>query len=467
MDMITQSVTLFLKNCFASLLSDTFTDFGSRMAAVTADCHRMLGIVVPQYLQELDDTIAQDARRMEEWEVVRKDERSLTCVFGEIRFRRRYYRHRQTGEMAYLLDRFLGIQAHAKVNGDARQKAVSLAEHESYARSAAESSNSGISRMSVCNYVGCLENFPVLKAEGGKRSVRQLYVEADEDHAALQEGTQAQVKLVYIHEGVEEKGGRRTLVRPRYLTWPSRGNTDALWETISDYIRQQYVSEDVEHIFLSGDGGSWIRRGEEWLYPCVPILDAFHTGKALKKLCGNRTAEASAFMRFVRNDEKKKARELCRSLLRDTPEPWTEEKRKAANYLLNNWQRIRNQRHPGAHGCSAEGHVSHILSERLSSRPRGWSRRNMENIAQLRVMKANGQEICFEQLCRPNLRKEAAAADTKAAALALAPGFRNSLKKRARSTFAASCRELPILTRGVITPLYQALHALSFDSFVS
>ena len=35
-------------------------------------------------------------------------------------------------------------------------------------------------------------------------------------------------------------------------------------------------------------------------------------------------------------------------------------------------------------GCSAEGHVSHVLSERMSSRPMGWSKRGADRMSRLR-----------------------------------------------------------------------------------
>jgi len=37
-----------------------------------------------------------------------------------------------------------------------------------------------------------------------------------------------------------------------------------------------------------------------------------------------------------------------------------------------------------------KGHVSHILSARLSSRPRGWSKKGVDHMSYLRAMKANG-----------------------------------------------------------------------------
>ena len=463
MNSIAQAFEVFLHSISTILISGSFTDFGSKTEQILSANNTMLTNILPAFLQGLDDTIFGDVQRKAEWEVVRKDQRVLVTVFGELRFERRYYRHKQNGERAYLLDRYLGISAYAKVNGDVRQKAVTLAEQGSYSRSAAASTISPISRMSVCNYVGDLEQFPLLEAEGEKRSVKQLYVEADEDHVSLQNGKKTQVKLVYIHEGVKEQGKRGRLVNPRYLTWPSGNDNEFLWETVSRYIDQQYVTEDIEHVFLSGDCASWIRKGEEWLYPCVPILDSFHTMKALRKLCGSRQEKVAAFLGYVWKDEPDKAMDLCRSILKETPESRREAKLTQANYLLNNWQRIRNQRHPGAQGCSAEGHVSHILSERLSSRPLGWSRRNMENIAQLRVMKANGQVIRYEDLKTAYSPQVSATEDSRSTALVAAPRLRKALKKHAQSSLNTTCQNLPVLINGTKTSLYQVLHGLSFD----
>ncbi len=54
-------------------------------------------------------------------------------------------------------------------------------------------------------------------------------------------------------------------------------------------------------------------------------------------------------------------------------------------YLNNQWRGIRARR-KYEHllvGCSAEGHVSHVLSARLSSRPMGWSYLGANQMAHL------------------------------------------------------------------------------------
>ena len=44
-------------------------------------------------------------------------------------------------------------------------------------------------------------------------------------------------------------------------------------------------------------------------------------------------------------------------------------------------------------GCSAEGHISHVLSARESSRPMGWSKKGVDRISRLRVLTRNEQKI--------------------------------------------------------------------------
>ena len=44
-------------------------------------------------------------------------------------------------------------------------------------------------------------------------------------------------------------------------------------------------------------------------------------------------------------------------------------------------------------GCSTEGHISHILSARLSSRPLSWCREGVDQMSRLRAFKANSGNV--------------------------------------------------------------------------
>lgn len=43
--------------------------------------------------------------------------------------------------------------------------------------------------------------------------------------------------------------------------------------------------------------------------------------------------------------------------------------------------------------CSAEGYISYIYADRMSSRPRGWLKSKADRIARLRVYKRNGGDM--------------------------------------------------------------------------
>ena len=235
---------------------------------------------------------------------------------------------------------------------------------------------------------------------------------------------------------------------------------------MSAYIDEQYDITALKHIFLSGDCASWIRKGEEWLYPCIPILDGYHALKALRSLCGGKDQQIAAFMHYVQADAYSEAKRLCREMLGASSEEQAKSRRIAARYLLSNWQRLRNQYQQGAVGCSAEGHVSHILSERLSSRPCGWYRQNLETIAQLRVMRANGQLIRYEELAKRKKTDKHHETAQLAAPLLKSASLKKALLKRMRAYASAACSTIPVLARGQTSPLYKALHGLPSTSLL-
>ena len=74
-----------------------------------------------------------------------------------------------------------------------------------------------------------------------------------------------------------------------------------------------------------------------------------------------------------------------------------EEKRieESGAYILSNWTaaKIRLKDRETVKGCSAEGHVSHVLSSRMSSRPMGWSRTGVDKMAHLRANYWNGGDM--------------------------------------------------------------------------
>ncbi|MDP9751833.1 hypothetical protein J2S24_002353 [Thermoanaerobacter pentosaceus] len=63
-------------------------------------------------------------------------------------------------------------------------------------------------------------------------------------------------------------------------------------------------------------------------------------------------------------------------------------------YIPNNWEGIViYNKDEDVIGCSAEGHISHVFSVRLSRKPLGWSREGLKLMAKLRVFSKNGGDL--------------------------------------------------------------------------
>lgn len=72
-----------------------------------------------------------------------------------------------------------------------------------------------------------------------------------------------------------------------------------------------------------------------------------------------------------------------------------ERMKEAKAYILSNWTaaKLRLKHKDGVKGSSTEGHVSHVLSSRMSSRPMGWSTKGATKMAQLRAYYLNGGDM--------------------------------------------------------------------------
>jgi hypothetical protein len=344
-------------------------------------------------LDQLDEQIYKESKRGNEWTVVRKgDAKEIVTIFGRLKYRRRYYRNKATGQMAHLLDGWLQIDAWQKVGDDVRERLVNEAVEISYQKSGEKAAPVVVSKTSVGKYISQTPTVGLI-SDGKKRKCAVIYVEADEDHVSMQYGGTRQAKLVYVHEGNVSETGRQKLGHVRYMSWTGTGNTDDQWEKVATYIEEQYDTDVLETVWLCGDGAAWIEAGAEWLPHCRMVLDGYHINKAFMRLTSHATQYRGWGWQILRGGTYEQLEALCAELCKHAGSGnLAKEKRVLSKYLLNHWRSIIVRR-SGAPGCSAEGHVSHILSARLSSRPIGWAEPNLEKMAGLRVMRANGLPI--------------------------------------------------------------------------
>ncbi len=355
-------------------------------------------MIVKEALEMLDEIIRESSSRKKEYYIQRRnDEKTLITIFGEVNYLRTYYKSKKDGSYRYLSDELVGIYPYERMDLSYESELIEEAIETSYEKSGKRASNNvQVTRQTVMNTIRRLGNVENDEAEIPlkKRVVKTLYIEADEDHVALQNGRNKEIKLTYVHEGKRFKSkGRYELINKRLFTGSLIASED-LWLDVANYLEEAYDLDRVEKIYISGDGASWIKEGLNWIKGSEYVLDYFHLSKYVKTATAHMPQTFEPLWTYIRDLNKKGVIELLNFITAETEsETKKEALKKSKRYILNNWKGIEKGMEEGYIGCSAEGHISHILSSRLSSRPLGWSLVGADQMARLRVYKANGGDI--------------------------------------------------------------------------
>ena len=381
--------------------------------------NNICGTIQKRLLERIDDHFVSNTDHRKNWVIERRnDAKTILSPFGQVTYRRTYFRNRKTGEYAYLADRAVGYTSHQRLDALLEADIVAEVGDSSY-RKAGNSQEkdvpgTGVSGQTVMNLVRKFRPERIQEKEQPKkkRECRVIYIEADEDHVPHQgQGIPAfEQRLVYVHEGTVRVGkNRNKLIGKRYFTFPPGIKSEKIWDTIWRYLDATYDLEKTDHIFVLGDGAGWIKSATQYIPTSHYVLDGFHLRQAIYRAAGADEIKRGALAQTIWHGKRTAMNNLLMSFL-DQAE--TESRRdsieKVINYLNNNWPGIQARRiyRDILVGCSAEGHVSHVLSARLSSRPMGWSYIGANQVAHLRVHHANGVNLHDAYLKNRNRNKD-------------------------------------------------------------
>lgn len=360
-------------------------------------------------LEEMDRQIKEDKASRPGWQVWRNgDQKEIVTRFGVVSYQRTYYRHKETKRYAYLVDEQAGYTPHLRVDHHVKAELVDCAADLSYRKSAQlvgrRCGNVSISAQTVKQAVDSF-NRPVLPKKKRKQ-VANLYIEADEDHVASQKGRSFEARLVYIHEGWEANGKRRKLEQPLYQSSVDE-DIHIFWERVWEEADKLYDLESVEKIYLLGDGAAWIQSAKDVFPQAEFVLDRFHYMKYVRMVVGGAHKQGQALKNAIRFGNREKAQEVIQGLIKAAGNPTRKQRiLDAWKYIKNNWEAIMAlYREEKTVSCSGEGHISHVLSARLSSRPMGWSKDGARHMAYVQVSRANGQSVAEEYRRQRQMQK--------------------------------------------------------------
>ena len=355
--------------------------------------------ILAQILEEYDSLLRELPTVKEQYIVSRRRDRTLVTTFGDVTFKRTQFLDRQTHSRCCLLDEKVHLPKCEHLSALAEVEVLKEATKSSYQRAAdrLKVGDQTISKVTVMNKVhAVLEELP-MEQRDVKKACEYLYIEADEDHVARQRPSALDrgciiAKLVYVYEGKEDVcKGRRRLVCPVYMGGRYAGpkQNTRLWERVEEYLQKNYDTDVLKAVYILGDGGGWIKAGTDHISKSIFVIDKFHLSKYINAAANQMLDDAAyvkgRFYKYIYKGKKHKARKLLKRMRRSVANPKSIDE--LESFLMNNWeaaQRAYRDRH--VYGCSAEGHVSHLYSDRMSSRPMGWSNTGADRMCRLRCL---------------------------------------------------------------------------------
>lgn len=351
-------------------------------------------------LENIDNILFENPKRKIEYETKDLRKRSLITDYGNIEYTRRYYRNKKTKEYIYLADEKMGIEKNERIAKDVESKIIELAHDISYSKAGKKVvGNEIISPTTVMHKVRKEELKIELQEE--KKTIKRLYIEADEDHVSKRGKKIGMPKLVYVHEGNYLKGKRNILKNVHYIGCLGKSSED-LWLEVAEYIDKKYDMEKIEKIYIGGDGASWIKEGLNWIEKSEFVLDKFHLLKYINQATVDFPQYKSKLWYSINQYDPISVENIFKELIKQTTDAKRKEKVEYSyKYIMNQWKGIEIYERDGKYlkGCSAEGHISHVYADRMSSRPRTWCDDGIDKMSRLRVFVSNGGKI-YEELIK-------------------------------------------------------------------
>ena len=328
----------------------------------------------------------------------------------------------------------LGIKPHQKITDGVRRALVAGSVDRSYAKSAAGVGDGTLTRQTVHNCVKEAGTVQKFELPDMMRQVKELQIFLDEDHIALQKDPDGKKSTIVpvgcIAEGIytegksEENPGRRRLLNPVFFTSPDL-KSKTLVDEIAAFVETTYDLTVLEKVVVHGDGAGWIGKALDDTLNTTHALDGFHLQRELRRFtswCFTQKKDRNKLRRKLEkalgtNDEAEFERIVTEHMAGIFDQKVKDKCTKFLDFIKNHWAAAssRFDEKTVTVGSCTESIVQHVLSCRMSTEPRSWSRIGAAVVATWRTAQINGVDLLHpnpdEQIQSPyasHIRKLAA-----------------------------------------------------------
>lgn len=275
--------------------------------------------VMQNALESIDDRVF-ELRDKSRYRVKDSRKATVTTLFGDVTFRRRYYIDRETARYKCLLDETLEFGGGSRISPALSVVAAIQAVTGPSYRAARDNlerfyghrvlSHEGIRQIIL--EVGKMAEADVKarceKQDGiPKKKVPVLFLESDGWWVPMQQGKRSnrEVKMLLSHEGWDKRspGSNEYLLKEKTYYQDLDNGSDEFWDMSSRYLYSKYdIGEDTV-VVLNGDRAPWIKKGLEYFPNAMYQVDRFHVKRDLKGLLKHdRKALRTGFNAFDKSD---------------------------------------------------------------------------------------------------------------------------------------------------------------------
>lgn len=411
-----------------TVLNSNFNDFS--LANVIFKFKEYSKELTRQSLVELFQILDDRFFKRKSWRSTHKNhgfkKRTLITSIGTIQFKRRYYvaiDQSSDYENFFFIDSFFEITKYSRITVEAILELTKVATEVNASYAARKALvDTEVSRQTVSNILRSFK--PVVNdiprideiIEKENEPKETIYIELDEAHCNLQvkqgkykKNIIANLALLHTGHSSDTLSSKRKELENKHYFGGLNVDTSSLCDRIFDYILKRFKLSSIKRIFVSGDGARWINSFTNKLRDCfkgysiqvIQVLDKFHLRKRLNSIFSSDSSMINFFFKNLNALNEEMFRIIAYDFYDKNPDHKCNPNifNSHVRYICNNFRFIKNQLHPEYKtSCSMEGHVSHVLASRLTSRPKGFNRSTLESLIQLRVMRANLRELTTQDI---------------------------------------------------------------------
>lgn len=346
------------------------------------------------------------------------ERKNYVTLFGSITFKRRYYYDRINNEHFFFVDLFFNLPKRKHFDPCVCAELVNYSSSFSYSKAGALVSdkisskfdnNVRISRATTRNTVMSFNTNVNDNDVAERKRIERLFIMLDEkfipsqfnnnkDHMAkaaiIFEGTE----LEYKTKRKDDSTDRYRLIKPH--TCSSINNELTL--DVLNYVYNNYDTEHLKELYFMGDCAKWIKDfpKSHWFKFTKDTnvyfsMDGYHFAQAINNITTTKRENENwrnALNHSVKVNNKTLFMRLCDRFIEENPT------RESAiivkeKYILNNWEERQLYQNKPYLKCSMESHISHIFADLFTARPKAYSKKGLEQLLKLRLLKVNGRNI--------------------------------------------------------------------------